>query len=211
MPEPICGKGTPQQWSAPLYLTAELHLLPTCDYIRMQGYLVCSSCLQAMSASCGPFSVWAGGWSCQLCRDALGTSLPPRAHWAGAEPAALRTRCTLVGCHRHLQGCGSLSEAQTYKSEQGFSSCITRTDSPVNAINNRKERKGVGGVQWNQTLSVTQAQSHTKWTKTSCRAYSGTNSKQLNPCNSLPTLLYYNWTDASVPKSSFKFRSSVFS
>lgn len=62
-----------------------------------------------------------------------------------------------------------------------FSSCITRTDSPVRAIYNRKERKGVGGVQWNQTLSVTQARAHTKWTNRSFRAYSGTNSKQLNP------------------------------
>lgn len=55
-------------------------LLPMCDYIVMQGYLICSSCLEAVSASCGPFSVRAAGRGCQLCRDALGAPLPSRAH-----------------------------------------------------------------------------------------------------------------------------------
>ena len=140
------------------------------DYILMQNYLACGSFLWAGCPPCLPLSVRVGGWGCQICRDALGASLPPRARWTRAAPAALHVGCTVTGCHRHLQGCRSLSETQTYKPSR-VSSSITCTDAPVPAINNIKERKRSGMCAVETNLSVTQArtqaQAHTKWTKTS--------------------------------------------
>lgn len=102
--------------------------LPTCNHILMRGYLICSSRFSATSPSCGPFGVRAGGRGCQFCRDALGAPLPPRAHRASAQPAAiLHIRHTLVGCHCHLQGCGSLSKninISTHTTELGFQAAL---------------------------------------------------------------------------------------
>lgn len=132
-------------------------ILAKCDYTLMQGYLICSSCLQAVNASCGPFSVRAGGRGCQFCRDALGASLPPHAHWSGAELAALHVSYTFMGCHRHLQGSGSLSGTQAYKTEQGFKlyhmhSCTCS----CHKKQKEDERSGMHLVE--TTLSVTQTQ-----------------------------------------------------
>lgn len=136
-PELTCGKVAPLQGSPLFYLPAELHFLFTCEHVMIPSYLICSSCLLAVCASCGPFRVRAGGWGCQFCRDALGASLPPRARYTRAEPAALHIRYTLVGCHRHLQGRGSLSETQTHKTEQGFK--LTPMFMPLTTSGREKE------------------------------------------------------------------------
>ena len=89
-----------------------------CDCTLIRSYLIFSSCLRAMRASCGPFRVGTGRRGCQLCRDALGAPFPPRACPTRAESAALCVRHTLVACHRYLRGSGSLSETQTCRREK---------------------------------------------------------------------------------------------
>lgn len=61
-------------------LTASRASLPLQTWLQYdQSYLIDSSSLLAVRASCGPLSVRAAGRRCQFCRDALGASLSPRA------------------------------------------------------------------------------------------------------------------------------------
>lgn len=139
---------------SPLFLlSAELHFLPTCDCTLIQSYLIFSSCLCAVCASCGPFRVGTGRRGCQLCRDALGASLPPRARPTRAESAALRVRYTLVACHRHLRGSGSLSETQTCRREKRLRLLRTH-ETPLTT-----KGRGAGRVRRNKRVDA-----HTKWT-----------------------------------------------
>lgn len=107
----FCATAEPAQISSIPGFTGR----PQSDYGTIRRYLVCGACLLAQRASWGPLTVGAGGRGCQFRRDALGAPLPPRARQTRAEPAALHVRNPLLVRHRHLQGGGSLSGAQTYR------------------------------------------------------------------------------------------------
>lgn len=94
----------------------------------------------------------------------------------------LHIRHTLVGCHCHLQGCGSLSKninISTHTTELGFQAALHAQVHLFMPLKTERRQKKVDG----------HTRAHTKWTKTSLRAYSGNTSILTNMLNILVLLL----------------------
>lgn len=97
----------------PLYFTSPSDMI----IVFFFSYRVCSVLLSVLCTSYQSLRERASGRGWQFSRDALGAR-PSRAHQIGADPAALHVSYTFAGCHRHLQGCGSLSDKQTFRTER---------------------------------------------------------------------------------------------